>query len=87
MKTEPVPLWACDPSLICFEEDFQGGKSGAVDKALEWLLTQQCSRSITSLVAPGSFAADNFVHIPASELGACVGELPRDNADANLFDY
>lgn len=86
MKTDPIPLLACHLSVICFEEGFQGGKCGAVDKALEWLLTQQCSRSITFLVAPGNFAADNLEHIPASELGACVGKLPGDNADANLFD-
>lgn len=60
MKTKPVPLWACHLSVICFEEGFQRGKSGAMDKTLEWLLTRQCSRSITFLVALGSSAADNL---------------------------
>lgn len=76
MKAESVPLWVCHPSVIRFEKGFQGGKSAAVDKTRGGLLTQQCSRSVMFLVAPGSFAKDNLVHIPASELRACVGELP-----------
>lgn len=86
MKTESVTSWACHPPVISSQEGFHGGKSGAVDKTLEWLLTQQCTSCMTILVAPGSFAADNMGHISASELRACVGEFPGDNADANLFD-
>lgn len=86
MKTEPVTSWACHLSVICSQEGFHGGKSGAVDKTVEWVLTQQCSSCKIFLVAPGSFAADNMDHISASELRACIGEFPGDNADANLFD-
>lgn len=79
MKAESAPL----SGAVCHAlwERFSGQK--------EWWCGQDTETVPDTAVRQGyhtwSFAEGVLVHVSASDLRACVGELPGDNANVNFF--